>query len=93
MGPYKVVSTIGESYFLTILDDYSRVVWIYLIAEETEIATIFCAMIKTQFNQSIKNVRSDNGTEFLCLRQYFLGNGIAANDHCRDTTIKWKSRT
>lgn len=32
--PYKTMSTCGASYFLTILDDYSRAVQIYLIAKK-----------------------------------------------------------
>lgn len=39
-GSYKVMSTIGASYFLTILDDCSRAVWIFLSAEKTEVFTI-----------------------------------------------------
>lgn len=33
-------------------------------------------MAKTQFNKPVKTVRTDNGTEFLCLKQYLNSNGI-----------------
>ncbi|GKC26996.1 ribonuclease H-like domain-containing protein [Tanacetum coccineum] len=36
-GPYKVVSKEGYRYFLTIVDDYSRAVWAYLLKEQEEI--------------------------------------------------------
>jgi hypothetical protein len=46
-GPYSVPSSCGASYFLTIVDDNSRGVWIYLMANKTEVAKLiknFCAM-------------------------------------------------
>lgn len=30
-GPYRTPSLCGSRYFLTILDDYSRALWIYLL--------------------------------------------------------------
>jgi len=33
-GPYKNVSSCGASYFLTIVDDYSRTMWIYLLIDK-----------------------------------------------------------
>lgn len=33
-GAYKVKSITGVNYFLTIVDDYSRVVWVYLLNEK-----------------------------------------------------------
>ncbi|GKE47867.1 ribonuclease H-like domain-containing protein [Tanacetum coccineum] len=36
-GPYKVTSFEGFRYFLTVVDDYTRVVWVYLIKSKDEI--------------------------------------------------------
>lgn len=69
------MSTISASYFHTVFYDYSRAIWIYLIAEKTEVATIlkeFFDMVNSQFHQTVKIVRSDNGIEFLSLKPYFL---------------------
>jgi len=33
-GPYRTPSTCGAIYFLTIVDDYSCVVWVYLLADK-----------------------------------------------------------
>ena len=33
-------------------------------------------MINKQFNKHVKIVRSDNGMEFLCMKNYFLEHGI-----------------
>ncbi|RDY11171.1 hypothetical protein CR513_04209, partial [Mucuna pruriens] len=72
---YHVRSSCGASYFLTIVDDFSRVVWVYLLVEKSEVTSIlkiFCTMLVTQFNRKVKIVRSDNGTEFRVLRGYFV---------------------
>lgn len=62
------VSTInGSRYFLTIVDDFSRPTWIYLMYSESQAAHIlqaFYAMINTQFNTKIKCIRTNNGAEF-----------------------------
>ncbi|GJW69936.1 ribonuclease H-like domain-containing protein [Tanacetum coccineum] len=35
-GPYRVPSKEGFKYFLTVVDDYSRVVWVYLVKTKDE---------------------------------------------------------
>lgn len=76
---YKVRSSWGAQYFLTIVDDYSWGVWIYLIRNKIVVETTFlnyAALIKRQFDILIKDVRSDNDTEFNHLQDYFVWNGI-----------------
>lgn len=78
-GPYRASSSCGARYFLTILDDYSRAVWVYLLVDKKEVPTTlfnFFSRVKRQFNKSIKIVRSDNGTEFKPLQTFFLSEGI-----------------
>ncbi|XP_021756883.1 uncharacterized protein LOC110721955 [Chenopodium quinoa] len=87
-GPYKEPSSCGAHYFLTLVDDYSRAVWIYLLNDKTEVFKMFMsfiAMIDRQFSQKIKIVRSDNGTEFFCLKNYFLAQGIIFQTSCVGT--------
>ncbi|GJV84867.1 ribonuclease H-like domain-containing protein [Tanacetum coccineum] len=67
-GPYRVTSSEGYKYFLTIVDDYTRAVWVYLIKSKDEVShfiTVFYNLIENQFNKKIKVFRSDNGTEFV----------------------------
>lgn len=45
----------------------------------------FIAMIKRQFNQIIKVVRSENVTEFNCLQGYFFKHGILFESSCAGT--------
>ena len=66
-GPYKHLSSCGARYFLTIVDDYSRAVWVYLLTDKTEVYEMFVsfvAMVGRQFSKQINIVQSDNGTEF-----------------------------
>ncbi|KAL2901985.1 Retrovirus-related Pol polyprotein from transposon TNT 1-94 [Bienertia sinuspersici] len=80
-GPYKIQALNGAKYVLTILDDYSRTTWTYLLNNKIQVAkTIigFFALIETQFEKKIKMIRSDNGTEFIkeqCL-DFFLNKGV-----------------
>lgn len=39
-------------------------------------------MVERQFQKQVKMVRSDNGTEFLCLRPYFAAHGIVHQTSC-----------
>ena len=63
-GPYRI----------TIVDDFSRAVWIHLLLEKSEVKRVllnFISLIHRQFGNMVKAVRSDNGTEFMCLTKYF----------------------
>ncbi|KAJ0535693.1 putative RNA-directed DNA polymerase [Helianthus annuus] len=67
-GPYKVTSRDGFKYFLTVVDDYSRAVWCYLLRSKLEVfenIESFYELVLTQFKKKIKVFRSDNGTEFV----------------------------
>lgn len=84
-SPYRTPSTSGAVYFLTIVDDYSRAVWIYLMVKKREVAAIlqkFCSMVERQFEKRVKMVRSDNGTKFICLKSCFPKEGIIHQTSC-----------
>ncbi|XP_074318100.1 uncharacterized protein LOC141654888 [Silene latifolia] len=80
-GPYKIASITGAHYFLTIVDDHSRVTWTFLLNNKEQVpSTIdtFLAHVYTQYGLSVKRVRSDNGTEIIqefCI-QLFAKKGI-----------------
>ena len=87
-GPYRHPSSCDARYFLTIVDDFSRAVWLYLLIDKTEVFSMFMAfvaMINRQFSQMIKVVQSDNGTNFNCLLDYFNDNGILFQTSCVGT--------
>lgn len=48
-GPFKHISLIGAHYFLTIVDDYNRSTWTYLLPNKIVVASIvitFIAMVE-----------------------------------------------
>lgn len=66
-GPFHVPTIDKKHYFLTVVDDHSRFVWVYLLQLKSEtIVAIknFLLMIKSQFDSHVKVVRLDNGTQF-----------------------------
>ncbi|GKE02074.1 putative RNA-directed DNA polymerase, partial [Tanacetum coccineum] len=89
-GPYRIHSREGYRYFLTIVDDYSRDVWVYLVKTKDEVFDVFVSfliLIHNHFNRKVKTVRSDNGTEFVNKRMFdmFFELGIFHQTSCSHT--------
>ncbi|WJZ90886.1 hypothetical protein VitviT2T_010001 [Vitis vinifera] len=67
-GPSRVSSIGGARYFLTLIDDYSRKVWIYFLKNKSETFLKFKEwkiLVETQVGRKVKKLRTDNGLEFL----------------------------
>ena len=65
-GPFSEPTQEGYKYFLTIVDDHTRVTWIYLLKQKSDVLTIFpdfIRMVETQYDAHIKSVRADNAPE------------------------------
>ncbi|CAL9226810.1 unnamed protein product, partial [Arabidopsis halleri] len=87
-GPYRTTAFCGSRYFLTIVDDHSRAVWLYLLPDKTQVARHlrdFLALIERQFSKKVKSIRSDNGSEFMCLTRFFEEQGIVHETSCVHT--------
>lgn len=55
----------GNRFFLTLVDDSSRIVWIFLLRLKSDVSIVmkeFLTFIRTQFDGSIKVFISDNGS-------------------------------
>ena len=64
-------STNGSQCVITIVDNFTRFTWVYLMQNKSQTRTIYYSifnsldwLIATQFNVKIKCLRSDNGEEF-----------------------------
>ncbi|CAD6270849.1 unnamed protein product [Miscanthus lutarioriparius] len=53
-----VVSISGMKYFVTFIDCYSRMTWVYLMRHKNEVLKDFCACVKNQFNTQGENEAS-----------------------------------
>lgn len=92
-GSYKTASHSGAHYFLTIVDDFTRCTWVYLMrykSETQQLLKSFFALAETQFHHKIKQIRVDNGSEFYSMRYFFWEHGIIFQHSC-DTPTKWGS--
>ncbi|KAH0637483.1 hypothetical protein KY289_037398 [Solanum tuberosum] len=87
-GPYKVPTYNHYKYFLTIVDDFTRGTWTFLLATKSNALTVlqsFILMVARQFDAKIKMVRSDNAMELGSSEsgsQFFASQGIIHQTSC-----------
>ncbi|KAL2236391.1 UNVERIFIED_CONTAM: Retrovirus-related Pol polyprotein from transposon RE1 [Sesamum indicum] len=89
-GPYKQATMSGAHYVLTIVDDFSRATWTFLMRHKSQTLvtlTTFFAQILTQFSCKIKSVRTDNGSEFVSssCQSFFRNQGVLHQKSCTYT--------
>ena len=80
----------GFKYFITFVDIFFHVTWLYLMKSHFENFSnfsVFCAEIQTRFHVSTKTLRSDNVKEYLSkpFQSFMLENGILHQTSCLDT--------
>ena len=62
-GPCPIMSHTEFKYFVTFVDNFSRVTWLYLMKNRSKFFShfsAFCAAIQNQFYVSVQTLRSDN---------------------------------
>ncbi|WVZ16441.1 hypothetical protein V8G54_009423 [Vigna mungo] len=67
-GPTRTLTHGGGAYFLSIIDDFSRRVWIYVLKNKSETFQKFKewhTQIENQLGCRLKCLRTDNGLEFV----------------------------
>lgn len=80
-GPATNPTFGGNRYFLSMIDDFSRRVWVFLLKDKTETFKSFKTwktQIENQTGKTIKYLRTDNGLEF-CNKDF--------NDLCKECGI------
>ena len=80
-GPMEVGSLGGARYFLTFTDDFSGFSWIYFLKYKSDAFNRFVKfknMIENELDAKIKNLRSDNGGEYVSKQfsDFLESNGI-----------------
>ena len=86
-GPYKIITRGKFKYFLTLVDDFSRMTWVYLLEKKSDYLDTmlkFENFIQTQFEGSFKVIRSDNALEFAdkACENYFSSKGVIHQLSC-----------
>nr|GEU59372.1 retrovirus-related Pol polyprotein from transposon TNT 1-94 [Tanacetum cinerariifolium] len=81
-GPMRIASVNRRKYILVIVDDYSRFTWINFLASKYEAPNFiikFMKIIQVRLNATVRNIRTDNGTEFInqTLHSYYKSDGIS----------------
>lgn len=73
-GPVSVRSLGGGLYFLTIVDDFTRYVWVHVLKKKSEVFDLFKqhhTLVERQTGLKLHKLRSDNGGEF-CSNDFSL---------------------
>ncbi|CAI7927173.1 unnamed protein product [Closterium sp. NIES-54] len=69
VGPTRAPSLSGNRYFLTIVDDHTRVVWVYPLKTKGEVAAAvlkeWMPRAQRESGHKVKVIRTDNGGEFI----------------------------
>ena len=83
----------GKRWFITFIDDHTRVTWVFLLKEKSDAEAVFknfYNMVQTQFQTQIKIFRSDNGKEFFnnVLGDFFAERGMVHQSSCNNTPLQ-----
>ncbi|KAL5851107.1 hypothetical protein ACOSQ3_006225 [Xanthoceras sorbifolium] len=89
-GPSRIKNITGAKWFISFIDDHTRISWVFLMKEKSEAGHIFQTfnkMIQTQFKTTIQVLKTDNAKEYFSsiLSNYLLNQGIVHLSSCVDT--------
>ncbi|XP_019230126.1 PREDICTED: uncharacterized protein LOC109211079 [Nicotiana attenuata] len=74
-GPYRLPTHDSRRYFLTLVDGFSKYIWIFLLTTKADTIVVlknFLTMVSNQFKTTIKCLRTKNGTEFVNDQVHYL---------------------
>ena len=67
-GPAFVSTIGGGRYYMSLIDDYSKKIWIYILKEKSEAFNTFknwCTEVELEKGCKVKCLRTDNGLEYV----------------------------
>jgi len=80
-GRFEVKSVGGNRYFVTFIDEFTRKLWIYLLAKKSDVFGVFKKfrlLVQNESGEMISRLRSDGGGEYT---------SIEFNDFCSSNGI------
>lgn len=80
-GPITPTTKAGNQYFLLLVDDFSRVMWVYMLSSKNEAFGAFKKfriLVDKECGEKLKTFRTDRGGEFL---------SNEFNSYCEETVI------
>ena len=83
-GSYSEYSHSGHRFSLTLMDDYTRFTFVFLLKQKSEVSLIipkFFNMVQTQFYKKIKEFMYDNAKE-LAFTDFFNDKGVLHQFSC-----------
>lgn len=66
-------------YYLVIVDHYTQYTWLYPLKQKSQVKETFITfkvLVENKFNRPIGTLYSENGGEFIALRQFLSSHGI-----------------
>nr|KYP54945.1 Retrovirus-related Pol polyprotein from transposon TNT 1-94 [Cajanus cajan] len=89
-GPSNIPNISGAKWFITFIDDCTRVMWLFLLKHKSEVSSVFLrfvSMIKNQFGVNIKKLRSNNAKDYFnhTLNFFCQKEGIIHESSCVHT--------
>ncbi|KAI5324577.1 hypothetical protein L3X38_033650 [Prunus dulcis] len=89
-GPSRVPTISGFKWFMTFIDDCTRMTWVFPLKQKSEVTAkfkLFYQYVATQFDRKITTLRSDNGGEYVNhdLHTFLSQHGIVHQTTCAYT--------
>jgi len=96
-GPMQNKSVGGNRYFITFIDDYSRMCWVYFLRNKSDTLNVFKkfkAFVELQSGYKLKKLRSDRGGEYTSneFQKFCVKQGMEAADSCILSSTEWSYR-
>ncbi|MCO5595838.1 hypothetical protein L7F22_049889 [Adiantum nelumboides] len=79
-GPLEVPTLGGSLYYLLLIDDFSRMSWVFFLRKKSKALSKFeewIALVKKQTELKVVTLRTDNGGEFVTFKPFLAASGIS----------------
>ncbi|GJY96274.1 retrovirus-related pol polyprotein from transposon TNT 1-94 [Tanacetum coccineum] len=94
-GPIRIESIDGKKYILVIVDDFSQFTWVKNLRSKNETLEFiikFLKKVQVSLNATVRNIRTDNGTEKPDLKYFHVFGALCYPTNDRDDLGKLKPK-